>query len=106
MTNPFEILEERLIRIECQLFELQRLMQQPQFSTESDELLNVQQASKLLGLAVQTIYGYVSRREIPVCKRGKRLYFSEKELLEWVRVGRQKTFKEIEAEAMESIRKK
>ncbi|WP_180904144.1 helix-turn-helix domain-containing protein, partial [Flavobacterium chungangense] len=40
-----------------------------------DELLNIQETSKLLNLSVSTIYSKVCRREIPVNKQGKRIYF-------------------------------
>jgi len=65
----------------------------------TEELLSVKQAANFLNVAVPTIYGYTSRMEIPVSKKGKRLYFSKKELLEWVKEGRQKTRYEIEREA-------
>jgi hypothetical protein len=40
-----------------------------------DELLNIDEASNLLNLAVSTIYSKVSKREIPVNKQSKRIYF-------------------------------
>jgi len=67
--------------------------------TELDQLLTIQQAGELLKLTVPTLYGYVHRCDIPVCKRGKRLYFSKKDLESWVKEGRKKTTSEISAEA-------
>lgn len=99
MTNPFEILESRLIRIENLLAELRQDIRSQKSTVDSDDLLTIDQISKQLNLAVQTIYGLVSRREIPVYKRGKRLYFSKKEILEWVKAGRIWTMNEIEADA-------
>jgi len=66
---------------------------------EEDKLLTIQQAAQLLVLSVPTIYGLVQRAEIPVCKRGKRLYFSKQELTAWIKAGRKKTVSEIDAEA-------
>ncbi|MEJ7739612.1 MAG: helix-turn-helix domain-containing protein [Chitinophagaceae bacterium] len=66
---------------------------------ESDQLLTIQQAAELLKLSVPTIYGLVSKSELPVNKRGKRLYFSKQELTDWVKQGRKKTQVEIQAEA-------
>jgi len=60
-----------------------------------DDLLTIGQAAKFLSLSVPTLYTKVSRKEIPVNKRGKRLYFSTVELSEWVRSGRKKTTEEI-----------
>ena len=64
-----------------------------------DELLTVQQAGELLNLSVSTLYGYTQRAEIPVCKRGKRLYFSKQSLIEWVKQGKKKTLAETAIEA-------
>lgn len=45
-----------------------------------DEILNIAQASKLLNLAKQTIYGLTSQNKLPFFKRGKKLYFRRSEL--------------------------
>jgi len=57
----------------------------------NDISLKREQAAEFLSLSVPTLYTKVSRKEIPVNKRGKRLYFSMVELSEWVRSGRKKT---------------
>lgn len=64
-----------------------------------DELLTIEEASIFLKLAVTTLYGYVQRSEIPVSKGAKRLYFSKKELMEWVKMGRKRTKAEINTDA-------
>jgi excisionase family DNA binding protein len=64
-----------------------------------EQLLTIQEAAKFLSLSVPTIYSKVSRGELPVMKRTKRLYFSRTELLEYLKEGRKKTTAEIEAEA-------
>jgi excisionase family DNA binding protein len=63
---------------------------------ETDQLLTITQAGEILSLSVPTIYGLVSRKEIPVSKRGKRLYFSKFELTDWIKAGRKLTTNEIE----------
>lgn len=68
-------------------------------ASKQDELLTIQQAAEILKLSVPTIYGLVSRTEIPHAKKGKRLYFSKQELLDWVQSGRKKTNAEIAADA-------
>jgi excisionase family DNA binding protein len=73
---------------------------------EADELLTIEDAADLLKLAKSTVYGLVSRSEIPYSKKSKRLYFSKLELLEWVRTGRNKTTAEISAEATNYINRK
>jgi hypothetical protein len=41
----------------------------------------------------------VSKNSIPYSKKGKRLYFSKQELINWIKEGRQKTITEISNEA-------
>ncbi|MEZ7498660.1 helix-turn-helix domain-containing protein [Flavobacterium sp. Arc3] len=61
-----------------------------------EELLNIQEASKLLNLSVSTIYSKVCKREIPVNKQGKCIYFYRYELMKWIKSGRVKTYFEIQ----------
>jgi excisionase family DNA binding protein len=63
--------------------------------TDVDSLFSIKQASAFLNLSISTIYGKVCRREIPVSKQGKKLYFNKTELLEWIRSGRKSTLAEI-----------
>lgn len=71
---------------------------------EEDKLLTVQEAAKFTRLSVPTIYSLVSKGGLPVCKKGKRLYFSQTELFDWIRSGRKKTASEIAAETDDYIR--
>lgn len=64
-----------------------------------EKLLSIKEASEYLNLTVPTLYGKVSKKEIPFMKRGKRLYFSSVELLNYLKEGKVKTNLEIEAEA-------
>ncbi|MEN2282219.1 helix-turn-helix domain-containing protein [Algoriphagus sp. SE2] len=64
-----------------------------------EQLLTIQEAANFLNLTVPTIYSKVSKGELPVMKRGKRLYFSSTELMNYLKQGRKKSFTEIEKEA-------
>jgi excisionase family DNA binding protein len=66
---------------------------------QSEKLLTVQEAAQLLSLKVPTVYSKVSKGELPVMKRSKRLYFSSTELMEYLKEGRKKSNAEIEQEA-------
>lgn len=46
--------------------------------------IDIQAASKIIGKSVPTIYRLVRTGEIPVYKRGQKLYFVEDELKEWI----------------------
>lgn len=60
-----------------------------QSKTEAPEkFLTIQEAGEFLNLSVHTLYSKVSKGELPVMKRGKRLYFSSVELMEYIKKGR------------------
>ncbi|WP_308991668.1 helix-turn-helix domain-containing protein [Mariniflexile litorale] len=75
---------------------------------EIETPLNIKEVSKLTELSVPTLYGYVQRNEIPFYKKGNRLKFFKTEIIDWIKTGKAKTLKEIEAEAdmcLSNIRK-
>jgi len=83
------LLLEKVARIESML------EGQPLPLSEQEDLITIKQASKFLDLAIPTLYSKVSRKEIPVNKQGKRLYFYKSELEHWIRQGRKRTIAEI-----------
>ncbi len=66
---------------------------------QPEQLLTIQEAAQFLNLTVPTVYSKVSKGELPVMKRSKRLYFSSTELMEYLKEGRKKSNAEIEQEA-------
>ena len=98
----FEDLPEVVIMLTKEVSELRRLFTEKQKQVliqQSDKLLTVQEAAQFLNLTVPTIYSKVSKGELPVMKRSKRLYFSSTELMEYLKEGRKKSNAEIEQEA-------
>lgn len=69
-----------------------------QHSSDADEIFDVDAASDFLGLSKSTIYTKNSKGELPVMNMGggRKLYFSRKELVEYLRAGRKMTNKEIQ----------
>lgn len=99
MEITFEQLPSVIATLVKQVTNIERILSEKKETTpDSDQLLTIQQAGELLKLSVPTIYGLVSRSEIPVCKRGKRLYFSKQELMQWIKAGRKMTLSEINNE--------
>ena len=94
MENPFELINQRLDKIEHLLIELKanQINVNPR---PAEMFMNVQQVAEYLSLSVQTIYGLTSRLEVPTIKKGKRLYFKKAEIDEWLLKGRRKTKEEI-----------
>jgi len=98
----FDKLTEAVTMLTKEVGELKRLLIEKQEQTPTDQpeqLLTIQEAAEFLRLSVPTLYSKVSKGELPVMKRGKRLYFSRTELLEYVKAGRKKSNAEIEQEA-------
>lgn len=93
-----DLLGTLILRVE----NIERMVREIRNSVETvepePEFLTVLEASRMLNLAVPTIYSKVCRNEIPVNKQGKKLYFVKSELLEWIRSGRIKTIDEIHRE--------
>jgi excisionase family DNA binding protein len=99
MHNPFEVLEARLSNIESLILDLKHQPKSVGSTDPPEQLLTIQEAAKLLNLTVPTMYSKVSKGELPVMKRSKRLYFSRTELLEYLKAGRKRSNAEIEQEA-------
>ncbi len=91
-------IRDRLMRIE------ERLNKLPIAEEKEPEFLTIDQVSDLLNLTKATIYSKVCRNQIPVNKRGKRLYFERIELLNWVKKGRKKTIDEKFINAQEAFK--
>lgn len=109
MINPFQQIEHRFDAIEGVLnIILEHVVSPPKDTSDKDEFLTVPEAAKFLRLSVPTIYGLISKGEIPVRKRSKRCYFSAKELQEYLNQGRRKAITEITSETqsyLQSIKK-
>lgn len=101
MLNEIKIIET-LVDIQQNFHRIEGLLDQLILKqnniTKDDELLTIEEASKFIHLAPPTIYAKVANSTIPYSKKGKRLYFSKKELISWVKKGRKKTNEEIESE--------
>ena len=101
-TLTFDQLPNAVTMLTKEVSELKRLIVEKQEQAPTDQpeqFLNIQLAAEFLCLSVPTLYTKVSKGELPVMKRGKRLYFSRTELMEYIKEGRKKSNAEIEAEA-------
>ena len=59
----------------------------PSPKQEDDQLMSLDDACRFLGKKRSTVYALTSERRIPFRKRGNKLYFFKKELLEWIERG-------------------
>ncbi len=67
-------------------------------------LMNVQQAAEFIGRSKATIYSLVHLRKIPFMKKGG-LFFSRKQLTDWINSGSMSTQDDIDAEIKENALK-
>ena len=94
--NPFDVLNERLKRIEDLLSRM--LLESQTHLTDQKRKAqdkSIELAIAITGLKKKTIYNLAYKRHIPHSKRGKRLYFDEAELNQWITNGRRKTLEEL-----------
>ena len=109
MNLTLENLPTAVSQLNTKLENIERLLllkneQQPK--DQPDKLLTIDEAAEFLHLSKPTIYSKVSKGELPVMKRSKRLYFSSTELMAYLKQGRKKTNAEIEAEAESYLNKR
>lgn len=64
--------------------------------------ISIDQACTIIKKAKPTVYTLVRKRQIPHYKNGKKLYFYEDELLDWIAQGKRKTIQEIDQIAHET----
>lgn len=95
-----EQLPKAFVKLYDKVINIEKLSQQRnnEPSLAKEELLTVGQTAEFLSLTVPTVYLLVRKKEISVCKRGKRLYFLRDDLIGWVKLGRLKTNAEISEE--------
>jgi len=95
MNNPFDAFDERLRNIEALLLEIKNT---PRIGAHVEErIFTTEETAAFLKLTIPTIRALAPN--IPHSKMGKRLYFSQKDLLEWIESGKRKTRSELNAEA-------
>ena len=105
----FDLLPQAVTQLTNEVSDLKRLIIKNQENTPTEQLeqlLTIQEAAEFLKLTVPTIYSKVSKGELPVMKRSKRLYFSSTELMEYLKGGQKKSNAEIEQEAEAYMSKK
>lgn len=69
--------------------------QQLKREEETERFFSLEEASKFLQLAKQTLYSFTSQRTIPFIKKGKKLYFRKSDLEKWLNEGQKRSKAEI-----------
>ncbi|WPX22509.1 helix-turn-helix domain-containing protein [Mucilaginibacter sp. 5C4] len=84
LPEVIRLLFEKVEKIEFMIINLQ-----PK-EIDENELMDITEAAQFLKVTVASLYTKVSRKEIPVSKPGKRLYFNRSELQNWIKLSRKK----------------
>lgn len=106
MSNPFEIIEEKLGNIEIMLLNLNQRPGKDKNDERTwfdlDEFCKYHPDKP----AKATVYGWVSAGSVPFHKTGKKLRFLRSEIDAWLSQGRRKTATEIEEESYQYLKKR
>ena len=86
MNNPFETINARLSNLEALTLEALSCLRTT--ATAAPEVGGIELAQEITRLSKPRIYALVSKRGLPVAKRGKKLYFNRADLLAWVNAGK------------------
>lgn len=95
----FEKTQQDVVEVKNDLKELKAfLLNRAENQLKTDNPLTIDEVVKLTSYTKPTIYGYCQKNEIPHHKKNGRLFFFASEIIEWIKLGKQKTIKEIEAD--------
>jgi len=88
MTISFDTLPEAVNLIHTRLDKIEQMLILQTNKEEQEEFIDAQAAAKFLKLTLSTIYSKVYKKQVPYYKQGKRLYFSKKDLREYLEKGK------------------
>jgi excisionase family DNA binding protein len=88
----FDSLPEAVGYLIKEISEIKEFISQQRKPTSGKSLpIGIDDACQVIGKAKSTVYTLVQKRLVPCYKVGKKLYFYEDELLEWIAKGKKKT---------------
>lgn len=104
----FENLPKAVAHLVNELAEIKSLVEKGQLPTVPAKRvpIGIEEACRIIGKAKPTVYALVRKRLLPCYKNGKKLYFFEDELVQWISNGKKKTLQEIESEAESDYKKR
>ena len=80
MENPFEIILERLDRIEKAIEKLENKTS----SVHTNNPMNCKDLSEYLKISLSAIYKLIYKGSIPHYKNGRKLFFKREEINDWI----------------------
>lgn len=105
-TITFDNLPKAMIEVIERLERIENILTGQKVAEVDSDWMDVEQASVFLNISKATIYSMTHLGTIAHYKKGNKLYFSKKELNEYLKSGRVRTKKEIADGAMDLIRER
>lgn len=102
MQLTFDQLPNAVSGLYTKLENIERLLALHSVSQEqTDRWFNLSELCTYLpeSPAKATVYGWISKKEVPHHKKGKKLYFLQSEIDAWLKSSRKKTSAELQTEA-------
>lgn len=96
MTVNFESLPQAVQELNAKMDNIMMFLQLAKPDVKQSDLLTVQEAASFLDLSKHTLYNKVNKSELPYMKKGKRLYFSRAELMDYIKSGKISSIQEIQ----------
>ncbi len=106
MENPFEIINERLDRIENLLEKICTKIEDGDINHAYSKIIDINQLSTYLNISKSHIYKLTASNNIPHSKRGKKLYFKKENIDIWVLENKIISKEELSRKAMKHSLKK
>lgn len=103
----FDRLPEAVAYLIKEVSLLRKLLEEKQKPTTTKRIpIGIDEACEIIKKAKPTVYTLVRKKLLPCYKHGKKLYFYEDELLDWIDKGRKRTVIDImESNMIEASRK-
>lgn len=94
----FDKLPEAIAHLINEVSQLRKLVEEKQKTIANKRVpIEIDEACKIIMKAKPTIYTLVRKGLLPCYKHGKKLYFYEDELLDWINRGKKRTIEELDA---------
>jgi excisionase family DNA binding protein len=106
MENPFEIINQRLDRIEFLLEKINSNLEGKNTKGHYPEIMDIMQITAYLNVSKSFIYKMTSSNNIPHSKKGKKLYFDKEIVTKWVLENKISTQEDMEQKAIQYCLKK
>lgn len=92
----FDKLPEAVAYLINEVSEIRKIIDEKQKTNVTKRAsIGIDEACEIIKKAKSTVYTLVRKRLLPCYKHGKKLYFYEDELLEWINMGKKETIEKL-----------